>query len=246
MQYSNNKTKIMVEQDKPFQDKYLEQMSLLLGEGRSPWTAARFMKERIAHAHEFPDLLSYLDVPDLIFYDSRTRSGNPNGNPKFILTVDKNGRVTEEGRKALEFINPNAKLAPDYEFNPNSFYDSLPGIMVRSGLPALEVLEKHLTQKEILESKVWRILARHPDEVDKEFAEDRTLLKEYANWVKIQTKQETNMGVYLNYNPRDEYYINPKLMAFCVGRLVFKSEIGFRKILDHEINGRFVGYLAPI
>jgi len=45
-------------------------MPFLLVEGRSPWTAVRFMKERIAHANEFPDLLSNLSVSDLIVYDS--------------------------------------------------------------------------------------------------------------------------------------------------------------------------------
>src|SRR3989339_1262665 len=108
MQYSDKQVEVrrMVEQDKVFPGRNIDQMHLLLGEGRSPWSAARFMKERIAHTSKFPDLLSHLDVSDLIAYDSEKRSTDV----KFILTVDKNRRVTEQGRKALELINPNAEL----------------------------------------------------------------------------------------------------------------------------------------
>ena len=64
MKYSNGQVEIKttVEQDKPFPGRNINQMPLLLGERRSPWNAIRFMKERIAHANEFPDLKSYVDV----------------------------------------------------------------------------------------------------------------------------------------------------------------------------------------
>ena len=235
MQYSNKQVEIrrMVEQDKLFPGRNIDQMPLLLGEGRSPWTVVRFMKERIAHDNEFPDLLSHIDVSDLIAYDSSKRSTDF----KFILTVDKNGRVTEQGRKALELINPNAKLISDYAANVNGVYDSLPGIVVPRA--DLGVLERDLTQDEILNSKVWRILARHPDEVPAEFAEDPALLKEYADWVKGKTKQDTNMGVYLDNNSKDE-----KLRAFCVGWLDCRSALFGRRLLNYD-GGRLVGYLAP-
>src|SRR3989344_385436 len=235
MQYSNKQFEVRrtVEQDKSFPGRNIDQMPLLLGEGRSPWSAAGFIKERIAYANEFPDLLSYLDVSDLIAYDSSKRSTDS----KFILTVDKNGRVTEQGRKALELINPNAELTSNYAVNVNDVYDSLPGIVV----PRTDfgVLERDLTQDEILNSKVWRILARHPDEVPAEFAEDPALLKEYAGWVKGKTKQDTNMGVYLDNNSKDA-----KLRAFCVGRLDCRSALFGRRLLNYD-GGRLVGYLAP-
>jgi len=235
MQYSNKQVEMMrtVEQDKSFPGRNIDQMPLLLGEGRSPWTAARFMKERIAHANEFPDLLSYIDVSDLIAYDLSKRSKDS----KLILTVDKNGRVTEQGRKALELINPNANLTSDYAANVNGVYDSLPGIVVPRA--DFGVLERDLTQDEILNSKVWRILARHPDEVPAEFAEDLALLKEYAGWVKGKTNQDTNMGVYLDNNSKDA-----KLRAFFVVWLDDRSRLGGWFDLD-DVNGRLVGYLAP-
>ncbi len=222
-----------VEQDKSFPGRNIGQMPLLLGEGRSPWPATRFMRNRIDYAHEFLDLRSYLDVSDLIAYDSKKRSTDV----KFILTVDKNGRVTEQGRKALELINPNAELTSDYATNVTDVYDYLPGIVVAR--KDLGILERNLTEEEILGNKAWRILARHPDEVPAEFAEDPNLLKEYAGWVKGQTKQDTNMGVYLDSNSKDA-----KFRAFCVGRLDFRSGLyGWSSLYDDR--GRLVGYLAP-
>ena len=209
-------------------------MPLLLGEGRSPWNAIRFMKERIAHANEFPDLKSYIDVSDLIAYDSSKRSTDL----KFILTVGKNGRVTEQGRKALELINLNAELTLDYAVPlSDELYDSLPGIVVARS--DLRVLERDLIEADVLGSKAWRILARHPDEVPAEFAEDSALLKEYAGWVKGQTKQDENMGVYMDNNSK-----NAKLRAFVVDRLDDRSRLLGWYILD-DVGGRFVGYLAP-
>src|SRR3989344_2225638 len=104
MQYNlpNEQVKITVEQNKLFAGKNIEQMHLLLGEGRSPWSIARFMRRRIDYSEQLPDLKNRLNVSDLIVYDSSKRSKNV----KFILTVDKEGRVTEPGRKALELINP--------------------------------------------------------------------------------------------------------------------------------------------
>lgn len=226
-------------------------MPLLLGEGRAPLTAARFMKERIAHAEQFPDLKSYLNVSDLIAYDSNKRSTDV----KFILTVDKNGRVTEQGRKALELINPNVKLTSEHAVPlSNELYNSFSGIVVPKAdlgvsegyLTVEEVLEskawrnleRNLTEEEILGSKIWRILARHPDEVPAEFAEDPALLEEYACWVKSQTKQDTNMGVYMDSNSK-----NAKLRAFYIAGLDGRSWLfGWNNL---NVSGCLVGYLAP-
>lgn len=235
MKYSNKQVEVKrtVEQDKPFPGRNTEQMPLLLGEGRSPWSAARFMRERIDHSDQFSDLRSYLGVSDLVAYDSNKRGTDV----KFILTVDKNGKVTEQGRKALGLIKPNVKLTSDYAVNAGDDYDSLPGIVVAR--TDLGILERDLTEAEILGSKAWRILARHPDEVPAEFAEDENLLGEYVGWLKGQTKQDTNMGVYLDSNSDIA-----KLRAFCVGRLDDRSRLGGWSNLSSDY-GRLVGYLAP-
>ena len=99
MQYSNKQVEMKrtVEQDKSFPGRNIDQMPLLLGEGRSPWTAVRFMKERIAHANEFPDLLSNLSVSDLIVYDS---SETPRGK-----TLEYNDKIIHMLKRGL-FLLP--------------------------------------------------------------------------------------------------------------------------------------------
>jgi len=235
MKYGDKQVEVrrMVEQDKAFVGKAIDQMPLLLGEGRSPWATARFMRERMDNSEQFPDLLNHLYVSDLIAYDSDKKSTDV----KFILTVDKYGAVTEEGRKVLELINPNAKLTSDHAANVNGVYDFLPGIVVPRA--DLGILEKDLTQGEILNSRVWRISARHPDEVPAEFAEDPDLLKEYAGWVRGKTKQDKNMGVSFGNNSEDA-----KLRAWCVYRLEYGSDADGGGGLGGR-GGRLVGYLAP-
>ncbi len=223
----------VVEMYKPFHGKNTEQMPLLLSEGRSPLWTARFMRRRIDHSNALPDLVSYLDTSDLIAYDSRKRSNDV----KIILTVDKNGRVTPNGRKVLDLINSNTKLTPDYAVPISEVYDALDGIVV----PKVEigVIERDLKEKEILDSRIWRIVARNPDEVPTEFAEDKGLLKEYACWVKTQTKQDENMGVYLDSNSDIA-----KLKAAYVNWLECRSQLCGEGSLV-SVNGRFVGFLAP-
>ena len=236
MKYSDKQVEVKktVEQDKPFPGRNTGQMPLLLEEGRSPWTAARFMKERIDHADEFPDLRGYLDVVPLVAYDSKGRSTDI----KVVLAVDKNRRATEKGRKALELINRNTDLTSDYAIPlSNELYDSLPGIVVPRA--DLGILERDLTEAEFLANKVWRIVLGNPNEVPAEFAEDANLMKESYRWVKSQTKQEQNMWVYLDGNSDVA-----KLRAFYVSRLVDMSRLDGRFYLNGD-GGRLVGYLAP-
>lgn len=50
-----------------------------------------------------------------------------------------------------------------------------------------------------LDNKIWRILARHPDEVPAEIARDKNLLKEYANAVfSLDRNSSYHMGINFN------------------------------------------------
>ena len=216
-----------VEAYKCFPGKVVEQMPLLLGEGRVPLWTARFMRRRIEHSDVLPDLKDYLFVSDFVSYDSDKRSDGF----KVILTVDKNGKVTEKGRRALGELNPSAVLKNGAL---EGFY--FDGIEIKRGEL---VVERDLSEEEVLNSKLWRILARHPDEVPAEFAEDGNLLKEYVQWVKAQTKQENVMGVYLDKNSQ-----NSKVRALCVNWLEYWSQLNGGDHLDRGI-GRLVGSLAP-
>lgn len=223
----------VVEMYKPFHGKNTEQMPLLLTEGRSPLWTTRLMRRRIDHSDALPDLVSYLDTSDLIAYDSRKRSNNV----KIILTVDKNGKITKNGRNALDLINPNKRLTSDYAIPLDEAYDELQGTVVPN--TQFGVLERSLSEKEILKSRIWRILARHPDEVPPEFTEDKNLLKEYTAWVKSYTKQNKNMGIYLDNNSDIA-----KLRAAVAGWLGDWSRLVGGDFLDSDF-GRFVGFLAP-
>ena len=221
-----------VDSYKLFGGRIVDQMPVLLAEGRSPLWTARFMRRRIDHSDTLPDLKGYSHT-DFVAYDLSSRGNNI----KFVLAVDKNGRVTEQGRKVFELVNPTAPLVGGLLKLDGEIYDSLPGIAVPR--MALRVLDRDLKEDEILDSKLWRILARHPDEVPSEFAEERDLLKKYACWVKGRTKCDNNMGIYLNGSSNFA-----KLGALCVGGLGGRSGLDGGDDLGIG-NGRLVGYLVP-
>lgn len=170
----------------------IDVMPKLLAEGRVPIYVSQLMNYRLNGSGVFLDWKNFsFNVSDLIAYSSES-----GGRAKFILTVNKEGKITDNGRKALELINTHSKLflaAVDLE----NKYDSLDGIGVEIERDLIRSIPS-LTHKEILENKVWRILARHPDEVPSEFAEDKNLLKEYSSWVANQTYQDKNMGVWID------------------------------------------------
>ena len=82
-------------------------------------------------------------------------------------------------------------------------------------------------------------MARDPSEVPKAFAEDASLLKDYASEVQKRTKSKENMALYI----RDSLPDKTTLKAWCVDGLVYRSDANGRYNLD-SVNGRLVG-LAP-
>jgi hypothetical protein len=190
----------------------VDAMPRLLADGRIPMSASQLMHYRINESDKFSDWKNYFDTSDLIAYSSKG-----DGKVKFILTVDKSGKITENGRRALELINPDLKRRSGAIELVGDQYQTLDGIEVATG--NLGRTGSWLTQGEILGNKAWRILARHPDEVPAEFAEDSNLLKEYSNWVANQTGDNKNMAVYV-----DSLGKSPKLRAWYVYGLEFRSD----------------------
>lgn len=215
-----------------YEGRNVDAMPKLLADGRIPMSVANLMHYRMGQSAIFPDWkTNYFDNSDLIVYNS-----NDSGKAKFVFSVDRNQKITENGRKALGLITPNARLSSGaIELTPEQ-YQSMNGIEV--AMSNLGKTESHLTQDEILGHKVWRILARHPSEVPTEFAEDEKLLQEYSTWVAKQTNSNTNMAVYL-----DSCGKTPKLKAWYVYRLGDRSFAVGRYALDYG-DGRFVG-IAP-
>jgi hypothetical protein len=235
MEYNLPEEKVVVYE--PFAGKTTEQMPKLLASGRVPLWNAHFMERRMSHLKALPDLANYLDVSDLVLYDRKDRSDDVT----FLLTVDNQGKITETGRKALDLITPDASLTDDYALQLGEQYGAFVGQagVVSVKRSDLGILGKDLTVDQIENHKIWRIMARHPDEVPTEFAYDKHLLKEYAGLVKGKTGQDKNMGACMDGNGEVE-----KLRAAVVDWLESGSGLRGSYILDVS-NGRLVGYLAP-
>jgi len=211
-----------------------ERMPELLRAGEVPMFAARFMQARLQKGNDFPHLwTNYADTSDLVVY--------PQGNDKdvyILLTVDKQGKNISNGRRALELIR-----AYNLASNHGAIVEELEDI---SGNGLIKVPRKRiitetdLTQRQILKQLVWRILARHPDEVPAEFAEDKNLLRDYSKEIQSRTGSQRNMALYLGEALDDK----TTLKAWCVGRLGNRSDASGRLGLDSDF-GRLVGFLAP-
>jgi hypothetical protein len=67
-------------------------------------------------------------------------------------------------------------------------------------------------KKDMLNNKLYRILARHPDEVPAKLAKDETLLKEYVRLVELTRKNTMNMG--FDYEPFNGFSGNDGFSAY--------------------------------
>jgi len=212
--------------------KNVDKMPELLKAGEVPASVARIMQARLKQGNEFPDLWNkWYDSSDLVIY--------PKGNDKevyVLLTVNNKGQITENGRTALELIRED-NLASNY----GGIVERI-GDLGRKGVIKVPVkkikTETYLTQKQILGQQVWRILARDPNEVSAEFAEDGNLLRDYVSEVQRRTGEKENMALYIGESLDDK----TTLKAWCVNRLESRSGAGGRGDLDDD--GRLVG-LAP-
>ena len=210
----------------------LSAMPKLLADGRIPMSVSKLMNYRINESDKFPDWKNnWFDTSDLILYGSKS-----DGKVKFVLTVDKNGKITENGKEALELINPHSQRSSGAIELSQNLYNKFKGIEVAVG--NLGRTGSRMPKEEILGNRAWRILSRHPDEVPAEFAEDSNLLKEYSKWVSNQTGSNENMGVYINSLSK-----SPKLRAGYVSGLEYGSNANGWFDLDYD-SGRLVG-LAP-
>jgi len=191
----------------------IDRMPELLKAEQIPISVAGFMKARLEQGKEFPDLWgNYADTSDLIVY--------PKGNDREIsvlLTVNNREEITRNGRKALDLIRTN-NLASNYGAKVGKLKD-----LGRKGLikvPRNKITTgTYLTKEQILNEQVWRILARHPDEVPVDFAEDSNLLKVYEKEVRTSGHQN-NMAIYLGDSLNDQ----TTLKAWCVYRLEVRSD----------------------
>ncbi len=167
-----------------------EQMPKLLANNRYPMSSAEIFELRVKESTRFL-WNSYVKVGDLAAYDG---SRSDEQEIKFILTTTRAG-VTDIGKFALGLINKKSKYTGG-GLDLTRAYDSLANKEAANAYEALQgngviavkrkdigILNQLLTQEQVLNHKGWRILARHRDEVPKEFAEDFEVFKEYTRIV---------------------------------------------------------------
>ena len=199
-----------------FDGKNKEQMSLLLADKRYPMFTTQLFEERVLGR----GVGRYVDAGDLVAYDGLKKDDQE---VKIILTANRSG-LTEVGRLALSLINPqsvyvngavNLNQAKDAQGKEvKEVYNTLSGNgVITLKRKDLGILGQDLTQEQRLNHRGWRILARHPDEVPKEFAEDFEAFKEY-NLKVVSPKYTDAMGFYLAYGEKV-----PTLRAWYVGGL---------------------------
>ena len=210
-----------------------DKMPKILNAGETPISVAEVMKARLNKGNDFPDLWNnYFDSSDLVVYPKRN-----NNDIYVLLTVNNKEQVTKNGRKALELINSD-NLASNSGAVVGQLRD-----LGRKGLIKISrnkiTTGTYLTSDKILNEQVWRVLARHPDEVPSEFAEDKGLLQEYVNEIKSRKNNTENMAIYLGDSLNDK----TTLKAWYVGGLVDRSDAGGRFGLDVG-DGRLLG-IAP-
>jgi len=211
----------------------VDKMPGILRVGEVPMSISGVMKSRLEQGDEFPDLWNnWYDTSDLVVY--------PKGNDKdvyVLLTADNKGQITKNGRKALELIRSD-NLASNYGAVVEQLRD-----LGRKGLVKVSrskiTTDTYLTKDQAFDEQVWRILARHPDEVAKEFAEDKDLLGEYFSEVQKRTGNTENMALYIGDSLKDQ----TTLKAWCVDWLEGRSYADGGADLDRG-DGRLLG-IAP-
>lgn len=215
---------------KEYYGRNIDRMPEILKAGEIPMSASALMKYRINQGEDFPDLWNcWYDTSDLIIY--------PKGNNKevyFLLAVNNKGKITKNGRKALELIRP-GNLASNY----GAIVDNIEQLEGKNLIKVSKdklTTEKYLTREQVLNELTWRILTRYPDEVPKDFAESKNLLEDYEAKISSKTRENTNMAVYLGNSLKD---VNI-LKAWCVYWLEYRSYAYGRYNLDNG-SGRFVG-----
>lgn len=216
----------------------VDRMPLILGSGNVPLSIAGFMQHRNGIIAQMGDV--YADTSDLAAYADKKRGDEI----KMILTVDAQGRITENGKKALELIAPSQKLSSGAVVLDN--YDELnwSGVIPLSR----KELEKYglsgdLDKEQVLAHPFWRVALRHPEAVPSEFAYDKEFMKEAVGrtFSKMKNRHDytQGMGVYL----ADAQKV-PMMRAWCVDRLEkWSYTVGCKFDLDVDF-GRLVG-VAP-
>ena len=191
--------------------RYVDQMPLIIAEGRVPISVAGVMERRVNS-----DLQ---DWEDNSFYTGDAIAYHPD--KKFRIVLD---------AEPLRTLTSQSNLQNGALILPDGLYEDLQGDEFEYK-DVKKLLEKELSQEEVLRHPIWRTVAR-----------DQALLEEYVpkmfKEMKSRFNYDENMGVYL-----DSFDKVPKLRALVVYRLEDGSGLSGRGDLGNDY-GRLVG-VAP-
>lgn len=167
---------------KDYPGRIVDKMPLLIADKRTPLSFAGVMKRRLetnaGYGDDSKGFDEYEDEHGIyhlgVCYDWEHNDFNTGDS--LYSHPDGSGMIVLDD-ELVRGINPDTKLVEEGALDASEVYDGVEGIM----LSKKEIQYATLRGDEILDNKIWRILARHPDEVPAEFAEDEALLKEYVN-----------------------------------------------------------------
>src|SRR3989338_8336044 len=122
----------------------------------------------------------YYDTSDLIAYASQ--GNNDNDEVKVVMAYDNNFRITDAGKFCLELINPSETLVGGAVNLSNGRYEEIKGkgVVALKRSELAKVFDDAMLKPQGLDGRLWRILLRHEDEVESDFAV-RGLHKDYIN-----------------------------------------------------------------
>ena len=195
---------------------------------RVPLNTAGLLERRL-YSGKQDWMNNYFDLGDGFAY-------HPDGRVKYVFDAQELRDISENSK----LVNGALRLA-------DGTFSGLKGVEL-TPKDIAKYADKDLSVKQAKSNKIWRIAARHPDEVPKEFAQDANLLGAYVDTV-FSRFQETYakdtkiedlrlMGAYLDPTGDVE-----KMRAACVNGLGDRSQLNGGDWLD-IVSGRLVG-VAP-
>lgn len=202
---------------KEFHGRNIEQMPLLIAEGRIPLSVNGLMQRRLDVRNASNDVESfwmdnYFDTGDTVVY-------HPDGRVKIVLDSQYLREMTPETQRNSGGLI----ITPEQ-------YDMMDGLEFKKG--ELGKVNDRLLMKDVKSHPVWKVLAR-----------DSALLNDYVDYIFAEGKQRfgynTAMGVY----PISAQRNTPEMRAWVVSRLENWSGVVGRFNLGNGV-GRFVG-VAP-
>lgn len=225
---------------KPYIGRTVDVMPVMKAEGKVPVSVAWYMMRRLLTLDEgeFPQAGQAKDVAASYWNNHADCVADgvichPDGRAKIVLDS-----------QDLRELTPQSKLVNyGLVLDDADIYEAARGVHIVE-LTQDEVAKytgKHLPQNKVKDNKLWRILARHPDEVPANIARDKNLLPEYATATFSLAKQvynhDENMGLFL-VDPINVF----TLWLWCVNGLNCGS-YAYGNDLDDD-NGRALG-VAP-